>query len=75
LLTGLGIDEYFVRTETAGSQTFFTDGPGERWGWADVLPSAVLPPGTASIHQRGSDRTERGGHQLLCIRWKRSISF
>ncbi len=28
LLTGLGVDEVFTRTETAGTRTFFTDGLG-----------------------------------------------
>jgi RHS repeat-associated protein len=35
LLTGLGIDEFFVRTDTSGAQTFFTDALGSAVALSD----------------------------------------
>jgi RHS repeat-associated protein len=36
LLTGLGIDEYYVRTDTGGAQTFFTDALGSAVALTDA---------------------------------------
>ena len=61
LLTGLNIDEYFQRTDSAGTRDLLTDALGSTWGLADssgTLQSAysyqpfgsVTPSGTTSTN-------------------------
>jgi RHS repeat-associated protein len=54
LLTGLGIDEYLTRTDSAGQRGFFNDGPGSTVGLTDssgaVATSYTYEPfGTTSV--------------------------
>jgi RHS repeat-associated protein len=41
LLTGLGIDEYYVRTDSSGSQTFWTDALGSTVALTDGTPAVA----------------------------------
>jgi RHS repeat-associated protein len=42
LLTGLGIDEYFVRTDGAGAQTFWTDALGSTVALTDATATVAV---------------------------------
>jgi uncharacterized caspase-like protein len=69
LLTGLGVDEYFTRTDAAGVRNFLTDALGSTVALADGSGTVQTEYGYEPF---GGTTTSGGSIQSVCIHGPRS---